>query len=165
MIGWHNWTNQQTNHIAQHLENCFGHSEMLAPKSIIKVVRYNYIPELSCTTAFPNSRDLISRDKRTERFGCFFTYRATPSFYCASNLLYTKKSTFVFNFVFRRHLAFGFRYSESYDFDLFDLLEENFSFIWKCLIHYSRLSSQLWMETLLLTSTEWGKHVWLSTFY
>ncbi len=40
-------TNQQTNHIAQHLECCFGHSEMLAPKSIVKAVRYNYIPELT----------------------------------------------------------------------------------------------------------------------
>lgn len=47
----HNWTNQQTD-----LLHSVWNADLVILKCLSKVVRYNNLPELSYTTAFPKSR-------------------------------------------------------------------------------------------------------------
>ncbi len=50
-VGQRNLTNHGTDLAVQHLKCCFGHSEMLKPKSVVSIS-----VKLSYTTVLPNSR-------------------------------------------------------------------------------------------------------------
>ncbi len=70
-IGWHTRTNLFSLHCI-----CFCHSWMPKPKSVVKVVRYKFLPELSFMTAFPNSRHPPSKATEHVFFYCISSARS-----------------------------------------------------------------------------------------
>ncbi len=109
-------------------------------KSVIKVFLYNCLPEMSYTTAFPNSS--ICLRKQWPHSLCFIC-----SLWGASNLLYIKllysvASTFLSGLYQEVTILFSLtRWMETV-------------LVHKCFMWYSnfvhKLNSQLWMETQLL---------------
>lgn len=124
---------------------CLGHSKMPEPKSVVRVVQYNNLPELTYKTAG------ISLQKIKNDHVYFFICRLLG----ASNSLNIKKRPTVAcptaaNYLFLSDIWCQFIWKRR--FCSLRLAGRQWCFILKCIMRYSsfanKLSSQLWIRNI-----------------